>query len=533
MKLKTFLWSAAIFFSLALFTLNLNFGELNQDEGWYLYGARLVSEGQVPYRDFAFSQGPVMAYTYALAAPLVKAQGLLGGRLFTIFLAVLALAIAAFTAYRISPKPLREIGALLVVLLIGINAFQSYFSTVVKTYALSGLWTAAGFLCLALLSKDKNRIWVNAFLALAAALVMALAVGTRLSALFAIPFAFFYLAINRKTFSWFPALLFAAGTGVFFIAIFYPFYRMAPESFRFWMVEYHASRLGGSPLNKASFVSYAVGAYLPALVLITLSLAAWFMASKKSFLGHIFHFLNRDFSVKEKFLACLWLAIFFVTAVHFSAPFPYADYQAFIFPVFAVAAASTSLRMLEKLSSSARWLASSFLPLAIFLFAMAHSFSSPLNQNWFLGKRELIWWKTRPHSPIAQLRTTAKECKALAGSEPGILTQDLYLAVETQLRVPEGMAMGTFSYYPSWTRERAETCHVVNREMLLERIQKATARVAALSEYGFAIASPTVEPVAPKIREEILALIQEKYRFVRSEEVFGQGNTRLDLYQKK
>lgn len=533
MKLKTFLWLSAIFFSLVLFALNLNFGELNQDEGWYLYGARLVSEGQVPYRDFAFSQGPVMAYTYALAAPLVKAQGLLGGRLFTIFLAVLALGAVAVTAYKISPKPFREIGGLLVLLLVGINAFQSYFTSVVKTYSLSGLWVALGFLCLAFLNKDKNKIWTNALLTLASALVLALAAGTRLSALFVLPFAFLHLILNRKTFSIFPAILFAAGTGVALLAIFYPFYQMAPESFRFWMVEYHASRLGGSSLNKASFVSFAVGAYLPALVLVTLSLAAWFMASKKSFLGMTFNFLNREFSVKERFLACLWLAVFFVTAVHFSAPFPYADYQAFIFPVFVLAAVATSLRMLEKLSAGAKWLIPVFLPTALFLFTMAHSFSSPMNQNWFLGKRELIWWKTRAHSPIAQLRATANEIKTLSANETNILTQDLYLAVETGLRVPEGMAMGTFSYYPDWTRERAATCRVVNREMLLEQIEKSPARVAAISEYGFAIASPTVEPVAPKNREEILSLIRQKYRFVRSEDVFGQGNTRLDLFQKK
>ncbi|MBL8993202.1 MAG: hypothetical protein JNM63_07665, partial [Spirochaetia bacterium] len=145
----------------------------------------------------------------------------------------------------------------------------------------------------------------------------------------------------------------------------------------------------------------------------------------------------------------------------------------------------------------------------------------------------LIWWKTRPHSPVAQLRATATEIKTLSAGENGILTQDLYLAVETGMSVPEGMAMGTFSYYPNWTKERARICHVVNREMLLEQIQKSPARVAALSEYGFAIASPTVEPVDPKNREEILNLIQQKYRFVRSEDVFGQGNTRLDLYQKK
>ena len=35
-------------------------GAVNQDEGWYLYASRLVGEGKLPYRDFFFTQGPVL-----------------------------------------------------------------------------------------------------------------------------------------------------------------------------------------------------------------------------------------------------------------------------------------------------------------------------------------------------------------------------------------------------------------------------------------------------------------------------------------
>ena len=67
----------------ALGALNLKWGDLNQDEGWYLYGARLVKEGRVPYRDFAFTQGPVMPYVYAHAQSWVDRWGVAGGRLVT------------------------------------------------------------------------------------------------------------------------------------------------------------------------------------------------------------------------------------------------------------------------------------------------------------------------------------------------------------------------------------------------------------------------------------------------------------------
>ncbi len=64
---------------LVLTAANLYYGELNQDEGWYLYAARMVSEGQMPYRDFAFTQGPVMALVYSAADPLVDIAGVAGG----------------------------------------------------------------------------------------------------------------------------------------------------------------------------------------------------------------------------------------------------------------------------------------------------------------------------------------------------------------------------------------------------------------------------------------------------------------------
>ncbi len=557
MKLTPALWILGIVFTLTLSGLNARLGELNQDEGWYLYASRLVSEGQVPYRDFAFSQGPVMAYVYAAATPLIKLWGVLGGRIFTIFLGSLGLLLAVFLARRLVPTPLANTAALLTLLLTGINVFQSYFTSIVKTYSLSACFVLAGFLLLSFLkrpestgnnkkSANANRyFWWNPGIALLAALVFSLAAGTRLSALFVIPFGFLFLLLHRKNLSLFPAACYALGTILFLSIIYLPFYKMAPESFRFWVIDYHASRLGGSPLLKASFVSFSVGAYLIPWILITLSLVAWIFAKSgtgwketKSFVQKI---ASGKLSMNHSLFFALWGAVCAVTFIHIAAPFPYSDYQAFIFPLFVVSVSAASLAILASVlpspqsagKKSPHWVISGFLPLAIFLAVMAHSFSSPLNQNWFLAKRELIWWKTRPASPMTQLKAVAQEIKILSGKEKSLFTQDLYLAVETGLAVPAGMAMGPFSYYPDWSEEKARACHVLNREMLLETVRSSSANVAVLSEYGFAIASPGIQPVAKKVREEFLNAFEKKYRLVRNEEAFGQGNTRLGIFQKK
>ena len=49
-------WAAAA----ALAAVNVWFGPLNQDEGWYLLAAQNVSRGMTPYRDFLYTQGPVL-----------------------------------------------------------------------------------------------------------------------------------------------------------------------------------------------------------------------------------------------------------------------------------------------------------------------------------------------------------------------------------------------------------------------------------------------------------------------------------------
>ena len=72
----TLIWSLALAAALVLGAANLILGELNQDEGWYLYAARLVSEGQILYRDFAFTQAPLLPLAYSLVQPLMEWGGL-------------------------------------------------------------------------------------------------------------------------------------------------------------------------------------------------------------------------------------------------------------------------------------------------------------------------------------------------------------------------------------------------------------------------------------------------------------------------
>lgn len=117
-------------------------GRLNADEGWYLYGGRLAWRGQLPYKDYAFTQMPLTAYVYGLVQT-VKASVFLG-RLTSAVFAVGAVALCTRVAWREAGRATGVAVALLCVAVpVGV-----YNLTLVKTYAVTAFFLAAVLFCL-------------------------------------------------------------------------------------------------------------------------------------------------------------------------------------------------------------------------------------------------------------------------------------------------------------------------------------------------------------------------------------------------
>jgi len=125
----------AIFLSFGVFCYLIIFdGAVDVDEGFYLLAARAVYQGHLPYRDFAFSQTPLVPYVYGL--PQLLYPGILTGRLTSLVLTVLALGVTILYARRVGVS---ENGLILISALICLNEPQLYYLLIVKTYALSFL----------------------------------------------------------------------------------------------------------------------------------------------------------------------------------------------------------------------------------------------------------------------------------------------------------------------------------------------------------------------------------------------------------
>lgn len=505
----------ALLIGLILSGINLYWGELNQDEGWYLYSAQLVAEGEHPYADFAFTQGPLFPAVYALLHDAYAAFGVLGGRVVTGLFGWAAILLATGLAARLAPIGWRGAAACMTFTLLCVNVYHSYFSLVVKTYALCAFFLAAGLLLYAYADHRRGRM------ALAGAgLLLAFAAGVRLSVGLFLPVIGLYLLWRHR--AWPRAWLYFGLGGMLGLAIaFLPSWLRAPEITRFWLIDFHTAREAGAGwmalVYKGGFLSRWVQAYFVLIVAGGACVFAWLTQPARS-------------AERPSLWPPLWAGVIGMTLLHLSAPFPYEDYQTPIMPLFA-ALTGAGLTVFF-----ARWKMERMqgaLVGSVLLISAAAAFSSPMNQQWVLRERDRIWWRLKDQSDLAVLQDAGRWLRE--HSEPGslLLTQDAYLAVESGLRLPRGLEMGPFSYYPDWTRAQAEQRHVMNRERMIALLETTDAPWAAISGYGLAIGSPGVTELPAEETATFRAIIDQRYKPERVIDHFGQAHTSLILLKKR
>lgn len=501
MKLRTCIL-LSIIASALLAAIAVWWAPLNQDEGWYLMAARRVSQGQMPYRDFAFTQAPLFPYVFQFAQPLVENMGLLGGRLFNLFWMGMTYGVLLWSCRKACPKNLILFASLIVISLLGLNAFQAQYTATIKTYTLGGYFLSLGLL--GWISYHHGRIRGTLVLT---ALALAAAASTRITlGIFFIPFGL-SLLLERKTKGNRPWILFAVsgflGLGLFFL----PFALQARSAFIFNIYSFHVERLVESVwMLKAGFLSRTALSYLPALFGLFLIIPRW----KHWQLG----------------MKSISLGVLLATLVHLFAPFPYDDYQVVLYPALVLLLA---IELPQLCPQNLQAKAGAFLLLICLCFTLA----SPQLQTWFSGKQDLIWFSQKTRSDLSLLRETAKHLKELAPQAKTILTTDAYLAIEANLEIPQGLEMGPFSYFPDLETNKAELYKVVNQQLVLDLLESKRFPLVAISGYGFSISNPMIQPTYEEDLEVIRAQLQKDYRPFSVVENFGQHQTTLRIYVLK
>ncbi len=511
---RRLLWCAAVLLAAGLAVGNLLLGNLNQDEGWYLLAALRVAEGARPYRDFLFTQGPVMPAVYGLLSPLWAPFGLLGGRILTQALGLLAVLLALGSVRRVVPASQRGNASLVVWLLCACVPVHGYFTTIPKTYALTAVWLCAAYGLLALRAGPGAHAASGALLALAAATRISMAPALPLTALVLWGRASDRRAGRRH------CGLFCAGA-LAGLALTYGLAALGGfDGLRFALL-YHGARetqgVGAWAVLRGGFVSRALQAYpLPWIAVGWLTLQRprrWI-----------------DPSLPPALLAAQ-AAVAGITALHALSPFPYDDYQTPVMPLLAWIVAAHLARPAAAQARPAA--ADRMTPRALTLAAVLLALASPLLMEWVVIRQDRLWFERKAVPDLFALRAVGRRLRS--GIAPGevLLTQDAYLAVEARRGVPPGLEMGPFSLFPDLSPEQARRRRVHTVATLTALLRQGDAPWAATSGYSFAIAAPGTGRLAEADRQALLDALAESYEPAEVIPDFGQNHTTLTLWRRK
>lgn len=504
----------ALAIAVALGAANLWCGNLNQDEGWYLYAAREWAAGRLPYADYFFTQGPLLPMLYGLLAPLWAPHGLAGGRALTALLGLGGALATALLAARAVPTGRRAAAAVTAFLLTAGNVYHSYFTVIPKTYALAAATLVGGLLLLAAVWRPpRPRPW----LALPAGVLLAAAAATRFSLGAALPVAGVWLLLGgrRRTPAW---LYFGIGGLLGLALLVAPLLLAAPDNFRFAQ-SFHGARAGGGLLFIAGSLSRLARNYLPLLAVAAVALLLPARSCPPPPAA------TEDAAPHDPLP--LWLAVFAaIFLVHLSGPVPYDDYQV---PIMPLAAAAAAVLFWRRLPAAAPRLTLA----ALLLWCALCAGASPLNQEWFIIRQDRFWPVPKPASDLARLRQLGAELRALVPADQPLLTQDAYLAVEAQRRLPHGFEMGPFGYFPDLDDESARRQHVLSRGLMLAALRDGTAPIAAFSGYGLALGAPEMNELPAAEQAALRAALAERYAPLRTIENFGQAHTPLLIWTRK
>lgn len=496
-KVTTLTWwtLGALGLMVLCYLANALLGPLNQDEGWYLYAARLMTEGELPHKDFFFTQGKLMPAVYACFAWAWSAAGVLGGRLFTAVLSSAALLLACRTIRGVLTKATDQKFTVLVFLaLTGVNLWYTYFTTIPKTY---GLCTFGIALALYLLrGRTPDQMQINAWRVALSGVVLAALVDVRLSMGVLLPTVAIWLLCYRHVVGRMAWLVFSSAAGGTLLALFLPEVLCWPEAF-FEAQRFHAARESMGLVGVIGCLARLLR-FNPVLCFIGV-LIGWTWCTERAAFKTSTH---AHLLFPKLWLICATMLMM----VHLLAPVPYDDYlvPAVFLGAMALAVLTTELPF-DSLKNA--------LPKVLFLAAAALSIcASPVAQDWVIAGQDRFWVVTKPAPDIVELRKVAAQVREAAErlGEDTIWTQDTYLAVEAGLRVPAGMEMGPFSK-PTQL--------------------KIYPKLAAWSGYTYALSYPSLAP--DPMRETKLNALEKTYgRRLLTHPQFGQGCTQLVVAER-
>lgn len=477
-----FLLSLAV--SLAILAIFFFKRSLNLDEGWYLLATKLVKQGQRPYLDFSYTQGPVLPYVYSLFFSILPVN-LVAGRGITLLFASATWGITIMMSWRLFGKN----AALLTVWMLAAGLLAAGQYTYIATYALTGFFISSGiFFWMA--SQWRWRYY-------AAALLLSLAVGVRIVVLPVL--LIFYLALffdyKRNLWQRFGPILFSILT---ISALFAPFILQAPDQVWYNLVGFHTDRVIMTDRIRQwkQVIHSDIVMFLPFWLLMITSL--W---TKRSWLRKPWR--------KQQWLLLIILTLFGVHLIPRTAD---TYYNALQYPLMAMLMGG----WLEPiLCNRNRWQQKLLAGLVLSIAFIA-------SQAIAVQHYQLIRWQNDPFADIAHWRTflgneVSDNCKQQS------VTFTPILAISGQTPIAPGFEMGIFSYRPTWETKPSKHFHAINNPILAQQLLQPQTGWAAFSDYD-------LNSLLYGDLQEIHQILKDHYRLIATFPRLGAAESTVNLF---
>lgn len=432
-------WWVALTVVIAVYLVSacwhVQYGAFNTDEGFYAIATRAVAAGEMPYRDFGFSQPPVVLYANALPLRLIG-FGLFDQRAINGAWAALALLMACVWLSRHT----NAWWGLGLALLFALSAPWMHFTHLGKTYAVT---TILGVLA----TWAYLAAWPIARRNFVLGVLAVVGVASRLPAMpfFGLLWCFALWPGRKPSVRELQALW--GGTLLALAVVVMPFWIAAPEACQFWVIDLH--RVAG-PHKEWSLSWREIGAWAPGVWLLLLAVIATAMR-------------HRQWRSRK---SAVLLAVGVTLAFNLLPNGVYGEYAT----PFLLPAAMVGLALLHShLAAADRWwrwglglaLAATQLAAAPLLQAALRPERIGTLSQW-LPAHAPPYQKTLP-TDLAKVRAMVS---AILPPAAPFVGSNIILAAETGHFVPPELRMGPFSWTNEMSPARAARLHLATRAQL-------------------------------------------------------------------
>jgi 4-amino-4-deoxy-L-arabinose transferase-like glycosyltransferase len=476
----------------SLFSLTyIILGEANSDEGWYLYASKLVFSGALPYRDFAYTQMPLLPYIYGVVQ--VIRPSLMLGRLTSLAFSLGTLAMCLVIVKRCAGSWAVGVSALF----LGTFTFGIYFNAIVKTYSLLTFFFTATLFVLTSNQSETPKFLIALFFALAAFL-------TRVTALFFLAPTLLYLFIVAKT-NLTRALIALEGAAAALLTAFF----LLPDwqAARWDLFDSHFRHWAGAGLSTqvyhilADRLPYIIQSFSPPLILFIASV--YFLLRQPQ---------SRLWLRQHLHLLVFTLCLALFASSHLVNGLWETEYLVPALTAFLPIAAIVLEEVNRMLDDRTRVFMHGALLAAILLL--------PLNESIqhidITGRRLPIAEIDQVASLIAQNSNPTDKVIAL---------EALGAAVDANRSTLPGLTLAEFSVQ-LMEANTARQYHVVNVAMLAEEIEKATAAVVVLTDQDWGLLYANDAPSADAMQHAI----DRNYRLALSVTYWGGFADTVSVY---